>query len=156
MAYKSIKQIADEIGISKQRVYRYIKQHHIIEAHQENGTLYYDEAAENLIIQGFSEKNASSEVDQKRTNDTAFETVIKMLQNELEAKDRQIEELQAALKREQELHTTAQLLHSQEQHLHAATLKQLPAPELEASEGALDAEPAPERKKKGWLFPWKK
>lgn len=126
---KTTKQIADGLGVSKQQVYRYIKRHNINEARQENGVMYYDETAENLIAKGFSQKTVSSEVEQKRINDTAIETVILMLQKELEAKDRQIEELQAALKREQELHTSAQLLHSQEQHLHAATLQQLPAPE---------------------------
>lgn len=156
MAYKSIKQIADGLGVSKQQVYRYIKRHNIKEAYQENGTMYYDETAEKLIIQGFSEKTESSEAGQKHTNDTAIDAVISMLQKELEAKDRQIEELQAALKREQELHTSAQLLHSQEQHLHAATLKQLPAPAQEGSESASEPEEAPEPKKKGWFSKWRK
>jgi formate dehydrogenase maturation protein FdhE len=79
-----------------------------------------------------------------------------MLKNELEAKDRQIKELQDALKREQELHTTAQLLHSQEQHLHAATLKQLPAPDQEECESESAVEPPLEQKKKGWFSKWRK
>lgn len=141
MLYKTTKQIADELGVSKQQVYRYIKKNRIMEAHQENGTMYYDETAEKLIAQGFSKKIESNEAEQKHTNEAAIETVISMLQKELEAKDRQIEELQAALKREQELHTSAQLLHSQEQHLHAATLQQLPAPEAD---------------KKGWFSRWRK
>lgn len=152
MLYKTTKQIADELGVSKQQVYRYIKKYCIKESRQENGTMYYDETAVTLIIQGFSKKTESTEAEQKHTNDTAIEAVIKMLQKELEAKDRQIEELQAALKREQELHTSAQGLHAREQQLHAATLKQLPAPAQEGSESA--SEPEPE--KKGWSFPWKK
>lgn len=153
---KTTKQIADELGVSKQQVYRYIKRHNIKEAHQENGTMYYDETAEKLIIQGFSEKIESNEAEQKHTNDTAIEAVILMLQKELEAKDRQIEELQAALKREQELHTSAQLLHSQEQHLHAATLKQLPASVQEGTESSSEPAQDSEPRKKGWLPPWKK
>lgn len=31
---KTIKQIADELRVSKQQVYRYIKRNHISEAHQ--------------------------------------------------------------------------------------------------------------------------
>ena len=138
---KTTKQIADELGVSKQQVYRYIKKHCIKESRQENGTMYYDETAEKLIIQGFSEKTESNEAEQKHTNDTALETVILMLQKELEAKDRQIEELQAALKREQELHTNAQRLHDQEQRLHVATLQQ----QLEAP-----------KQKKGWFGRWNK
>ena len=32
--YKTIRQIADELGIDKQKVYRYIRKNHINEAHQ--------------------------------------------------------------------------------------------------------------------------
>lgn len=141
---KTTRQIADELGVSKQQVYRYIKRHNIKEARQENGVMHYDETAESLIKQGFSQNTTSNEAEQKHINDTAIEAVISMLQKELEAKDRQIEELQAALKREQELHTSAQLLHSQEQHLHAATLKQLPAPE------SIDVEETAKPPRKWW------
>ena len=50
---KTIRQIADELGVSKQRVYRIIKQNCINEAHQRNGVMYYDDAAETRIKQGF-------------------------------------------------------------------------------------------------------
>ena len=50
---KTIRQIADELGVSKQRVYRFIKQNCINEAHQRNGVMYYDDAAETRIKQGF-------------------------------------------------------------------------------------------------------
>ena len=153
---KTTKQIADELGVSKQQVYRYIKKHCIKESRQENGTMYYDETAETLIIQGFSEKTESTEAEQKHTNDTALDAVIKMLQKELEAKDRQIEELQAALKREQELHTSAQGLHAREQQLHAATLKQLPAPAQEGSENSSEPTQDLEPRKKGFFNRWKK
>lgn len=121
---KTTKQIADELGISKQQVYRYIKKHCIKEAHQENGVMYYDDAAEYLITQGFSEKNKSSETEQKHINETAVEAVILMLQKELEAKnaqleakDRQIEQLTSALE-----NTTSSLQAAQA--LHAGTLQQ--------------------------------
>jgi predicted DNA-binding transcriptional regulator YafY len=132
---KTTKQIADELGVSKQQVYRYIKKHNIKEARQENGTMYYDDAAEHLITQGFSEKTKSSETEQKHTTDTALETVILMLRKELEAKDRQIEALQKAL--------------DQEQQLHAATMKQIEPPKT------LELE-APKPEKKGWFSKWKK
>ena len=124
MLYKTTKQIADELGVSKQQVYRYIKRHNIKEAHQENGVMYYDDAAEYLITQGFSEKSKSNETEQKHVNDTALETVILMLQKELEAKneqlqakDRQIEQLTSALE-----NTTSSLQAAQA--LHAGTLQQ--------------------------------
>ena len=53
---KTIKEIADELGIDKQKVYRYIKKNHINEAYhevlQKNGVKRYDKAAEYLIKQG--------------------------------------------------------------------------------------------------------
>ena len=50
---KTLKQIADEIGISKQRVYRFVKQEGITGTHQENQTIYYDEQAEQTIKVAF-------------------------------------------------------------------------------------------------------
>ena len=152
MQYKTIKQISDELGVSKQQVYRYVKKNHIKEAHQVNGTLYYDEVAEKLVTQGFSKKAESAEADQRCTNETAVDAVIALLKKELEAKDRQIEELQAALKREQELHTSAQRLHDQAQQLHLGSIAQLEAAKSE-EEPVVTAEELPT--KKGW-FGWKK
>ena len=50
---KTIKQIADELNVNKQRVYRYIKKNHITEAHQKNGVMYYDENAQKQITSYF-------------------------------------------------------------------------------------------------------
>jgi hypothetical protein len=73
---KTIKQIADGIGVDKQRVYRYIKKHCISEAHHDaveahhealheahhdTGVMWFDEAAEMAIMQGLMQKTASSE-----------------------------------------------------------------------------------------------
>ena len=47
---KTIKQMADALGVDKQRVYRYIKKNCISEAHQKNGVMYYDEVVEKRIF----------------------------------------------------------------------------------------------------------
>lgn len=102
---KTVRQIADEIGVPKQRVYRFIKKECINEAHQQNGVMYYDEAAEFLIKQGFSETDASVEVDDAHRDtlhDTVTDVVIGMLQQELDAKSKQIESLQSELAKERE------------------------------------------------------
>ena len=89
---KTIREIANELGVDKQKVYRFIKQNHINEAHHEalqrSGVKYYDEAAETLIKQGFSDETASSEAHheahheahQNRINEAVFDAVIEMLQ----------------------------------------------------------------------------
>lgn len=87
---KTIKQIADELNIDKQKVYRFIKRNHITEAHQINGVMYYDEAAESKINKGLFKEITSSDVPQKHitdvVNDTVNETIISMLQKELDKK----------------------------------------------------------------------
>ena len=61
---KTIRQIADEIGVSKQAVYkRYKGKLYTVcapYAHTEQGTLYIDEQGENLIKQDFLQDNCSN------------------------------------------------------------------------------------------------
>ena len=91
--------------MTSKKVYRFIKQNHINEAHHEalqrSGVKYYDEAAETLIKQGFSDETASSEAHheahQNRINEAVFDAVIEMLQKELEIKNEQIKELNERL-----------------------------------------------------------
>lgn len=112
---KTIKQIADELGIDKQRVYRYIKKNHINEAHQNGSVMYYDEAAEMLIKQGLSGESASSEAHQSASNDAVIDVLLMqcdMLKKELEIKNKQIEDLSAALVAAQQSAQTAQALHA--------------------------------------------
>lgn len=117
---KTIKQIADELGIGKQRVYRYIKANRISEAHHEHDMKYYDEAAETQIIQHFSGLGVSGEAHheahQTASSDTVIEAVVAMLKDELQIKNKQIEDLTAALE-----HTTASLHAAQA--LHAGTMQ---------------------------------
>lgn len=109
---KTIKQIADELGIDKQRVYRYIKKNHINEAHQKNGVMYYDEVVESDIKQAFSQNEPHQA---SASNDTVIDVLVKqseMLQKELEIKNKQIEELNERLAENQKLLDQAQQLHA--------------------------------------------
>lgn len=111
---KTIKQIADDLGVDKQKVYRFIQKNHIKEvhheAHQKNGVKYYDEAAQMLIKQGLSDKVTSNEVHQNHientSNEAVFEALLKqidVLQEELKIKNDQIEQLHKLLDQEQQL-----------------------------------------------------
>ena len=151
---KTIKQMADELGIDKQRVYRYIKKNDISEAHQEAGVMYYDEAVEMLITTHFSEKNRINNVhhdtNKAVSNDVIINTIIDMLQKELdtknqqlEAKDRHISELTVALE-----NITASLKTAQA--LHAGTIqKQLTDSNIDTE---LSQEISETESKKGTLF----
>ena len=111
MEYLSTKQIADKLNLPKQKVYRCIKLNHIKEAHTEtvkgNTVLMYDkQAIEQIesILQGGA--STSSEAHQKAVHDTVNEAVLKqldILNEQLKAKDKQIENLQKLLDQEQHL-----------------------------------------------------
>ena len=121
MSTKTLKQIADELGVNKQQVYRLVRKYRISEAHQEGDTRFYDEAAETLIKSHFSDKAASREAHreahQTASTDTATKAAFDALSAQLDVKDKQIAALTAALE-----HTTASLHAAQA--LHAATVQQ--------------------------------
>ncbi len=113
--YLSTKQIADKLNLPKQKVYRCIKLNHIKEAHTEtvkgNTVLMYDkQAIEQIesILQGGA--STSSEAHQKAVHDTVNEALneavlkqLEILNEQLKAKDKQIENLQKLLDQEQHL-----------------------------------------------------
>lgn len=88
------------------------KKHRINEARQQDGALYYDEATESMISKHLLKNTVSSESSQsaRETHHTALnDTLIDMLKNEfdtknkqLEAKDKQIEELTATIRMQAE------------------------------------------------------
>lgn len=122
MADKTFRELAKEIGVSKQAVYRCFKRlpseaHH--EAHQENGVTYLSDALQTRIKSEFNAVSASSEahqevlhdIHQTASPDTPFDVVVATLKEQLAVKDRQIELLQQALAQEQENVKLAQQLH---------------------------------------------
>ena len=113
--YLSTKQIADKLNLPKQKVYRCIKLNHIKEAHTEtvkgNTVLMYDKQAieqiESILQGGATTSNeAHSEVHHEAVNEALNEAVLKqldILNEQLKAKDKQIENLQKLLDQEQHL-----------------------------------------------------
>lgn len=142
---KSMREIADELGVDKQRVYRYIKKNHIREAVQRNGVNYYDEAAQSLIKQGFFDSVPLQESGSRSTsNEAVFEAVLKqleMLQKELEVKNQQIADLNERL-------ADSQKLLAREQEL--KVLSEGKILKLEAKQEAKQEEQANEEKHKPW------
>jgi len=63
---KSLKQIANELKIDKQKIYRFVVKNDVIEAHQISNVKYYDEKAQILIKKQFAGESlgtvASNEV----------------------------------------------------------------------------------------------
>lgn len=104
---KTLKQIADELNLSKQKVYRYVISNHITPSHRDNKTMWFDETSQELIkthfINNDSHQKTASESPQNTSELTHYEAIIKTLTDQLEVKDRQIQQLQKLLDQEQQL-----------------------------------------------------
>lgn len=123
---KTIKQIADEIGIDKQRVYRYIRKNHINEAHQENGVMYYDEKAQTQIQSYFTRQSLEITTSEKSLVSASYDVLLKqseLLSKELEIKNEQIRELNARLAESNAALVVAQQSAQAAQVLHAGTMQ---------------------------------
>ena len=155
---KTIRQIADEIGVSKQAVYkRYKGKLHTVcapYAHTEQGVLYLSEQAETLIKQDFLKDDRSNgahtersigavpEQSQEAGVVAVLQATIDMLQGQLAVKDRQIEELNARLAEVSSALLAAQQTAATAQALHAGTIKQ----QLSDGSGAEQ-----EERKQSWI-----
>ena len=163
---KTIKQIADEIGVSKQTVYkRYKGKLYTVcapYAHTEQGVLYIEEQGETLIKQDFLQKECSigahTYAHTERSNRAVLEqsenagvvavlqTTIDTLQGQLAIKDKQIEELNARLAEVSSALVAAQQTAQAAQALHAGTIQQqLTSGEDQREEDEVKA------KKQSWL-----
>ena len=129
---KTIRQIADELGVSKQAVYKRFKgKLHTVcapYAHTEQGVLYLEEQGETLIKQDFLQDDRSivahtdthtecsngAVLEQGQQADlmAVLQATIDTLQGQLEVKDRQIEQLTSALVAAQQTAAAAQALHA--------------------------------------------
>ena len=159
---KTIRQIADEIGVSKQAVYkRYKGKLHTVcapYAHTEQGVLYIEEQGETLIKQDFLQKEYSIGAHTERSNGEVLEqsenvgviavlqTTIDTLQGQLAIKDKQIEDLNARLAESNAALVAAQQTAQAAQALHAGTIQQQLTSGTDQSEGSGD-----EPKKQGWF-----
>lgn len=102
---KTIKQIADELGVSKTAVRKKIENLGLRSGLQKNGNQFaIDENQEKLIKSAFSESEAETETEtSSRTKTETVSTLVSMLQKELDAKNEQIAHLQKLLDQEQQL-----------------------------------------------------
>ena len=144
---KTVKQIADEIGVSKQAIHQKIKQEPLSSSLQQfmttkGNTLYIDVDGENIIKQAFErdptsidanrssvDANQMSSVDVNQSSIT--ETLVDMLRLDIEFKNRQLEikdvqiaELQHTVNTQQETIKDLVTNLNAAQALHAGTIQQ--------------------------------
>ena len=124
---KTILELANEIGVTKQQIYRYIK-NHINDVLRVNGVMYLSEVAQCIIKSAFIKNDTASELHHdavKKCSDVlhdapseAVNDTLIYLQRELEKKDQiigflqnTIIQYQESLSKEQESLQNAQKLH---------------------------------------------
>lgn len=108
---KTILEIAREVAMPKQRLYRIIKKH-VIEVHQKDGVMYLDVAAENKLISHLYEDTPYQRSTSRAlpiTSDAVevmrlLERENELLRQQLEVKDEQIKTLHLMLSQEQDRH----------------------------------------------------
>ena len=147
---KTIRQIADEIGVSKTAVSKQIANLGLRSGLQKNGNQFaIDERQEALIKQAFLEKSQTESANQSQTETQTenhevgdlvcvLQAIIDTLQGQLEVKDRQIEKLTEALVAAQQTAAAAQALH-------AGTIQQ------QLLSGEAEADQQEPEQKRGWF-----
>lgn len=140
---KTIRQIADEIGVSKTAVNKQIANLGLRSGLRKNGNQFaIDEHQEALIKQAFSEKSQTEIENQSQTKTQTenhevgdlvcvLQATIDTLQGQLEVKDRQIEQQAQIITRLTDALAAAQQTAVAAQALHAGTIQQ----QLVAGEG---------------------
>ena len=140
---KTIRQIADEIGVSKTAVNKQIANLGLRSGLRKNGNQFaIDEHQEALIKQAFSEKSQTEIENQSQTKTQTknhevgdlvcvLQATIDTLQGQLEVKDRQIEQQAQTITRLTDALAAAQQTAVAAQALHAGTIQQ----QLVAGEG---------------------
>ena len=171
---KTIRQIADEIGVSKQAVFKKIKREPLSTSLQGltatvDGRLMVEVDGEKLIKQAFSEITPSTTdnqltgavdglVDGASTKNeekmaavdgviSVLQATIDMLQGQLEVKDRQIEQQAQTITRLTDALGAAQQTAAAAQALHAGTIQQ----QLLTGEAGADQQGQEPEEKRSWL-----
>lgn len=172
---KTIRQIADEIGVSKQAVFKKIKREPLSTSLQGlmttvDGRLMVEVDGEKLIKQAFSEiipsttdnqltgvvDGASTKNEQKTAEAngviSVLQATIDTLQGQLEVKDRQIEQQAQTITRLTDALAAVQQTAAAAQALHAGTIqRQLITEGAGVDQHNQEAEP---RRKQSWFSKW--
>ena len=166
---KTIKELSQELGISKQAVWQRIKRNPLLQKvfneHSKtvNGTVFVDKTIEELIKKTYpnqlnninfidvnenidDNKLKKSSIDNNKLIET-LQNAMKTLQEQLSIKDNQIEKLTSILKSSQiQIETLTNAL-TAAQALHAGTIKErLSTDQPDSTEEELEKEPEKEEK----------
>lgn len=108
---KTVLELAKELNVSKQKLYRHIKKNYINEVHHDAGVIHISDAVEKCIKQDFScdevHQEPHHEAHQTTSNDAlliqSLQEQIEHLKAQLNGKDEQISKMQELLNNQQVL-----------------------------------------------------
>lgn len=164
MATKSIRQIAEELGVSKTAVRKQIANLGLQSGLRKNGNQFaIDEEQETQIIRAFigktqtkianqfaNQSETSSRIANHEVSDlvSVLETTISALQEQLQVKDQQIAQQAQTIDRLSDALMVAQQMAAAAQALHAGTIQHQLSED--AGQDCAEVEPEPLRKR-GWF-----
>ena len=116
---KTIKQIADEIGVSKQAVRNKIAKLGLQSSLRKNANQFaIDEQQERLIIRAFSENSQSENANQTQSeSQTTLQFTLRLLEQEIEFLREQLKAKDEQLERLDRRFAEAQILHADTKNL---------------------------------------
>ena len=152
---KTVRQIADELGVSKTAVSKQIANLGLRSSLRKNGNQFaIDEQQETLIKQAFSEKTQTENANQSQTENLkvgdlvcVLQATIDTLQGQLEVKDRQLEQQAQTITRLTDALAAAQQTAAAAQALHAGTIQQ----QLLTDEAGADQQGQEPEQKRKWF-----
>ena len=101
--YKTMKEIADILEVSKPTLFRYLKANSIQETFKKQNANMYDETTTNVIIEGFKKEKEDNHFNQLRNDETTDKMVIEGLKEQIDLLKKHDEEQKEQIKKLHEL-----------------------------------------------------
>ncbi|MBO0488528.1 hypothetical protein [Vagococcus fluvialis] len=108
--FKTMKEIADILGVSKPTLFRFLKANSFHETFKKRNTNMYDETTTNAIIESFKQEKNEERFISSRNDETVDEMLVESLKEQItllkkhdEEQKEQIKKLHALLDQQQQL-----------------------------------------------------
>jgi len=101
--YKTMKEIADILGVSKPTLFRFLKANSIQETFKKQNANMYDETTTNLIINGFKQEKENSRSISSRNDEMDDKLIIDSLKEQIDLLKKHDEEQKEQIKKLHEL-----------------------------------------------------
>lgn len=122
--YKTMKEIADILEVSKPTLFRYLKANSIQETFKKQNANMYDETTTNIIIEGFKREKEDSHFNQPRNDETTDKMIIEGLKEQIALLKKHDEEQKEQIKKLHELLDQQQQLLLYEQQKNTKRLEE--------------------------------